>query len=44
MTQLITLLPNVDESERKGNLKVGKGLSAYVKITHKLLNEENSKP
>jgi hypothetical protein len=30
--------------KEKETLKVGKGLSAYVKITHKLLNEDNSKP
>ena len=41
VTQLLTLLPNGDD---KSNLKPSKGLSGYIKVTHKLLNEDNSKP
>jgi hypothetical protein len=44
LTQLVTLLPNIDDNEGKSNLKVSKGVSAYVKITRNYLNESNSKP
>lgn len=44
VTQLLTLLPNTDDKNDKSNLKASKGLSAYIKVTHQLLNEENSKP
>jgi hypothetical protein len=37
LSQLVTLLPNTD-GNGKSNLKVGKGVSAYVKITRNYLN------
>ena len=41
----MTLLPNTDDVDgAKSNLKVGKGVSGYVKITRNILNEGNSKP
>ena len=42
MTQLLTLLPNVDSNDT--NLKVGKGLSAYVKVTQSIVTKEQAKP
>ena len=44
LTQLLTLIPNTEDQSQKSNLKVGKGISAYVKVTRNLLNEDNSKP
>ena len=44
VTQLLTLMPNAEDKNDKSNLKVSKGLSGYIKVTHKLLNEDNSKP
>jgi len=44
LSQLLTLLPNTDDKNEKSNLKVSKGLSGYIKVTHKLLNDGNSKP
>ena len=44
LSQLLTLLPNTDDKNEKSNLKVSKGLSGYIKVTHQLLNEGNSKP
>ena len=41
VTQLLTLLPN---PEGRSNLKVGKGLSGYVKITKSILTDETKKP
>ena len=43
VTQLLTLMPNSADQSDKSNLKASKGLSGYIKITHKLLNEDNSK-
>jgi len=44
LTQLLTLIPNHEDQSQKSNLKVGKGISAYVKVTRNLLNEDISKP
>ena len=44
LTQILTLIPNTEDQSQKSNLKVGKGISAYVKVTRNLLNEDNSKP
>jgi hypothetical protein len=33
VSQLLTLLPNINGSEKDPNLKIGKGLQAYVKVT-----------
>ena len=41
---MLTLIPNTEDQSQKNNLKIGKGISAYVKVTRNLLNEENSKP
>jgi hypothetical protein len=43
VTQLLTLMPNSADQNDKSNLKASKGLSGYIKVTHKLLNEDNSK-
>ena len=43
VTQLLTLMPNSADQNDKSNIKASKGLSGYIKVTHKLLNEDNSK-
>ena len=42
--QLLTLLPNVDANKNESNLKVGKGISNYMKITEQFIPEEQRKP
>ena len=44
VTQLLTLLPNTDEQGEKSNLKLTKGITGYIKVTHSILNKDNSKP